>query len=114
MKQSKSNFQDNENSRFITGIVLGFLVGISGYLLLNSKEGQQLRKKLKSHWDQAKDNLPQLEDFKLGDVPLEDLIDIIFGEKNWTDLDAATKKPLLRSTSKPKKQRKKPRKFKGV
>jgi redox-regulated HSP33 family molecular chaperone len=112
---SNENETKDSNSKFTLGLVIGFLAGTTSYFLFNSEEGKELRVKLKDGWKEAKQNLPQIEQIELGDIRLEQLFDVILGEKDWEDLDPQDPhKPLLRSTTRRKKKKKKPQKFTGV
>ncbi len=111
----KSETRSEANSQFPLGLLIGFLAGITSYFLFNSEEGRELRSKLKDGWDEAKQELPHLEEIEVGDLRLEQLFDVILGQKEWADLGSQRKnEPLLRSTAHRKKEKKKPQKFEGV
>lgn len=50
--------QDQESyGSFPTGLVVGFLVGATGYFITKTKEGNKLKDEFKEHWFDLKDTL---------------------------------------------------------
>ncbi len=112
---SNNDSKPDSSSKFSIGLLIGFLAGTTSYFLFNSEEGRELRSKLKDGWHEAKQEMPSLAEVELGKIELEQLFDVILGEKNWEDLESQReRRPLLRSTARRKKKKKKPQKFEGV
>ncbi len=69
----------SSQSKFGTGLLIGFLTGATSYFLFNTDEGRELRGQLKDRWQTAADNWPQLSEIKVGDLELEELAKILLG-----------------------------------
>ena len=100
---------------FLNGLVIGFLAGAASYFLLKTEEGRSLKHSFKQKWSQTKQDLPQLTEIKLGDVTLEEILDVVLTDKPATDLaQSENNQPLLKQVSLTKKTKKKPEKFTGI
>jgi len=108
------NKNENHHSGFVTGLLVGIFAGSTGYFLAKTQEGRDFKEKFKEKWQEAQADLPAVKGLKLGDVKVEDILDIVFGDKSWADLDEEEKQPLLQSVRRSKKRKKKPQKFMGA
>ncbi len=107
--------KSSDSQKFLNGLLIGFLAGATSYLLVTTDEGQKLKQDFKKKWQQAKTDLPQLAELKLGDVSLEEILDIVLGEGELRDLGRGEERELLvKKIPKKKKIKTKPEKFRGV
>lgn len=55
--------EESHQNSFTAGLILGAISGVAGYYLFGTKEGRELREKIKQEWSGAQDclqeNLPQ-------------------------------------------------------
>ncbi len=57
MLELQSSDHSPEQGSFVTGVVLGVCVGATGYFLFGTPRGQDIRTRLVTEWDEAKDRL---------------------------------------------------------
>ena len=111
---SEQNQQSESSNQFGLGLLLGFFVGFSSYFLFKSEEGERLRKAFQEHWQDAAAELPSLQEIKIGDLQLGELVGLLLGtSKPRSKLGAGLKiKSSTRTMTKEKQDL--PKKFKGV
>ncbi len=111
-----SDSSEKKGSQFGLGLLVGFLTGSTAYFLLNTEKGEQLRQELRQKWQTAKEEAPALDELKIGDLPLKEVINILLFGESHTDLSAGSQPKLeIKDAKRGKAGRAhKPKKFKGV
>lgn len=111
---SESN--QSKGARFGTGLLVGFLAGSTAYFLFNTEKGEELRQELKQRWLSAREDVPELNELKVGDLPIKDIINILLFGKDSAGLSAERQPKLKIKNARRSKQHRaqKPKKFKGV
>jgi gas vesicle protein len=70
--------QEKKN-QFGTGLIMGFLLGSTSYFLFNTDKGQELKENFKKKWQEVQTDMPSLSEFKIGDLAIKDLINVLLG-----------------------------------
>lgn len=111
-----SDSSEKKGSQFGLGLLVGFLTGSTAYFLLNTEKGEQLRLELKQKWQTAKEETPALNELKIGDLPVKEIINILLFGESCTDSSTDSQPKLKIKDAKRGKAGKahKPKKFKGV
>lgn len=74
-----TNTNQEKKNQFAIGLVVGFLLGSTSYFLFNTDKGQQLKENFKEKWQDVETEIPSLAEFKIGDLALKDLINVLLG-----------------------------------
>lgn len=103
----------SSQSKFLTGLVMGFLAGSTSYFLLNTDQGKKLSKQLKQKVKELQQEGFDFDQFKVGDLEISQLFEFLIEGK----LDKPKKKKkIIRKVKKRSavKKTKTPEKFSGV
>jgi gas vesicle protein len=57
MSEETSSTQPNPGSHFLAGLTAGVLLGVAGYYLFGTKQGQETREKISDEWERARELL---------------------------------------------------------
>ena len=104
----------SDSNQFGLGLLLGFFVGFSSYFLFKSEEGGRLRKAFQEHWQEAADELPSLQEIKIGDLLLGELIGLLLGTSKPRSTKGSGLKIKSSTRTMTKEKQDSPKKFKGV
>ncbi len=109
MKQSQS-----DHNQFALGLLLGFLAGSTSYFFLTTDKGKELRQNLKQEWRELQQQAPSVSEVKIGDLSLQELINLILGLEAKPNKNQ--RKKLIKEAKRPSSssRQKKPTKFKGL
>ncbi|MBD3249957.1 MAG: hypothetical protein GF381_00055 [Candidatus Pacebacteria bacterium] len=102
-----------DNSKFLTGVVMGFLAGSTSYFLLSTDQGRELTANLKQKIEDLREQGFELDKFKIGDLELSQLVSFLI-EGEASRLDQPKKKIIRKVKKKSAPKKSEPDKFKGV
>lgn len=104
-----------KNNQFATGLIIGFLLGTTGYFLVNTDQGKELKENFKQKWQGVQAEMPQVAEFQVGDLKIKDLINVLLGIDS-VDKIGRKKTVVIKEASRPQlsDKSKKPKKFKGT
>lgn len=110
-----TKIDQEKKDQFATGLIIGFLLGSTSYFLFNTDKGQELKKNFKEKWQGVQTNMPALAKFKIGDLAVKDLVNVLLGIDSASKI-GQKKNRLIQETSRRKTGSKNlnPKKFKGT
>lgn len=100
---------------FTTGLVIGALAAATSYFLSQTAEGAKLKNRLQDLWTEVKEQQPRLTKVNLGDLPLTQLMTVIFGsEPSSAQAQAHPKLVIKAAHHRLGVKKSRPAKFKGL